>query len=73
MARCLWFSARSGRYRFVEKGPSVIILGKTPCPDCEGFGRTKEGKPCSHCEGTGLVTVQLSAPDSVPPTKRRGK
>ena len=25
------------------------------CPECEGSGKDKEGKPCQRCSGTGKI------------------
>jgi hypothetical protein len=30
--------------------------GEDICPDCNGRGKTREGRPCPNCAGTGRIT-----------------
>ena len=34
-----------------------MLVARHRCPDCLGIGSILPGTPCSHCEGTGLLSV----------------
>jgi DnaJ-class molecular chaperone len=39
-----------------EAPPGTPGTGEDICPDCNGRGKTREGRPCPGCEGTGRIT-----------------
>jgi hypothetical protein len=39
-----------------EAPPGTPGTGEDICPECNGRGKTPEGKPCPGCAGTGRVT-----------------
>ncbi|UGQ49013.1 hypothetical protein [Massilia endophytica] len=39
-----------------EAAPGTPGSGDDTCPVCNGSGKTPDGKDCSYCGGTGIIT-----------------
>jgi DnaJ-class molecular chaperone len=37
------------------------IRESIPCPSCSGVGREGKNRECDDCEGTGVITLDLSS------------
>jgi len=46
--------------------------GSTPCPSCKMSGYSRNGDPCSFCNGTGRITCNRCGGDGADYGEKRG-